>query len=260
MAKLIDLTGQKIDKLTVLEKASSRCNHVYWKCICECGNYCEKSSEYLRSSLRPRDCGCSLIKNKKIKAAEERFNRHIGERYGNLTVIANTGKRTNKEPIWLCKCDCGNYKEVPTGALRTGHTQSCGCLRIGAHSEDITGNKYGKLTVLVRDPDFPEKWICKCECGNLKSITSTNLRKGITSSCGCINYSIGEYNINKLLTDNNISFKKEYTDKELKQKRFDFAILNDNNEVIRLIEYDGEQHYKPDRGDWDKHDCLEARQ
>ena len=40
MAKLIDLTGQKFDKLLVLEKAPSRARHTYWKCQCDCGNIC----------------------------------------------------------------------------------------------------------------------------------------------------------------------------------------------------------------------------
>ncbi len=36
MAKLIDLTGQRFDKLIVLEKAPSRKRHTYWKCQCDC--------------------------------------------------------------------------------------------------------------------------------------------------------------------------------------------------------------------------------
>ena len=32
MATLIDLTGKKIDKLLVLEKALPHNNHVWWKC------------------------------------------------------------------------------------------------------------------------------------------------------------------------------------------------------------------------------------
>lgn len=259
MPKLINLVGQQFGLLTVLEKAPSQKRHVYWKCQCKCGNICEKSGESLRSG-RCLDCGCQMKKIQKQEQAAARVNKHIGERYGKLTVIANTGKRTKKEPIWLCKCDCGNYKEVPTGSLMSGHTQSCGCLRIGAHSKDITGNKYGKLTVLYRDINNPTKWICQCECGNIKSITSHNLQHNMTTSCGCINYSIGEKNIINILNDNNIKYIKEYCNSELKLKRFDFALLDNNEHIYRLIEYDGEQHYKGNRGTWDKNDTLEKRQ
>lgn len=65
MAKLIDLTGQKFDKLTVIEKAPSRKKHVYWKCICDCGRECEISGESLRRN-QPHNCGiCELKKTKK---------------------------------------------------------------------------------------------------------------------------------------------------------------------------------------------------
>lgn len=57
MAKLIDLTGTKIDKLTILEKAPSRHRHVYWKCQCDCGNECDIDSYLLRHS-HTQSCGC----------------------------------------------------------------------------------------------------------------------------------------------------------------------------------------------------------
>ena len=55
--------------------------------------------------------------------------------------------------------------------------------------------------------------------------------------------SIGEFNIIQILNQNNIKYKKEYCFPG-SIFRFDFAILNENNEVIRLIEFDGEQHYE----------------
>lgn len=57
---------------------------------------------------------------------------------------------------------------------------------------DITGKKYGLLTVISRDLDFKSpkhtKWICKCECGNTKSIYKDALISGSTKSCGCQMY------------------------------------------------------------------------
>ena len=56
MAKLIDLTGQRFDKLIVLEKAPSRKRHTYWKCQCDCGNQIIVSQRSLMNS-KNRDCG-----------------------------------------------------------------------------------------------------------------------------------------------------------------------------------------------------------
>lgn len=53
-----------------------------------------------------------------------------GQKFGRLTVIKKTGTK-NRKAIWKCKCDCGEYREVPTCHLKSGHTTSCGCY----HSE-----------------------------------------------------------------------------------------------------------------------------
>ncbi|WP_291631441.1 hypothetical protein [Clostridium sp.] len=68
-----------------------------------------------------------------------------------------------------------------------------------------------------------------------------------TTSCGCIN-SKGELKISSILNDNNIKYKTQYTFNDLRSEngsllRFDFAILNDDNKLLYLIEYQGKQHY-----------------
>ena len=84
-------------------------------------------------------------------------------------------------------------------------------------------------------------WLCLCECGNTHEASSNSLQRGGVQSCGCIKTSIGESNIQKLLEDNNITYMKEYSFSDLKNKkvlRFDFAII-ENESVVRLIEFDG---------------------
>lgn len=53
----------------------------------------------------------------------------IGERYGRLVVIANGGKGADRRYLAVCKCDCGNTCTVMEKHLRSGNTQSCGCLK-----------------------------------------------------------------------------------------------------------------------------------
>lgn len=51
---------------------------------------------------------------------------------------------------------------------------------------DITGQKFGKLTVLSEA--FRKKnvyWNCLCECGSATVVIGSNLRNGHTTSCGC---------------------------------------------------------------------------
>lgn len=52
------------------------------------------------------------------------------QRFGLLTAIQKVPSRKGKT-YWLCKCDCGREKEIQTGHLTSGVTQSCGyCMGI----------------------------------------------------------------------------------------------------------------------------------
>lgn len=55
---------------------------------------------------------------------------------------------------------------------------------------DLVGQSFGRLKVLNRDAKHEKRdvhYLCQCECGALKTISSRNLRKGYTKSCGCLN-------------------------------------------------------------------------
>lgn len=64
---------------------------------------------------------------------------------------------------------------------------------------DITGNVYGKLTVLECAGKLDNRryyWKCKCECGNEITVLGTSLRGGNTKSCGCGKYDgLKNYNL-----------------------------------------------------------------
>ena len=53
-------------------------------------------------------------------------------RFGRLTAIKPVGRKVFPNgkscAVWLCKCDCGNKKEVLSQNLCGGSTKSCGCL------------------------------------------------------------------------------------------------------------------------------------
>lgn len=53
---------------------------------------------------------------------------------------------------------------------------------------DLTGQRFGRLTVLVRDRvrRGHAYWVCACDCGNEKSVSGPALRRGGTTSCGCV--------------------------------------------------------------------------
>jgi hypothetical protein len=55
---------------------------------------------------------------------------------------------------------------------------------------DMSGQKFGRLTVLARNPkntsDRKTNWICRCDCGKEKITSGKLLRNGHTRSCGCL--------------------------------------------------------------------------
>lgn len=52
----------------------------------------------------------------------------IGFRFGRLVVVSESTEIKTRRRHWLCNCDCGRTAIVEGTCLRTGHTQSCGCL------------------------------------------------------------------------------------------------------------------------------------
>lgn len=91
----------------------------------------------------------------------------VGNVYGRLTVLDNTG-RQNKwgNYFWKCSCICGNNVEVVGGNLTQGTTKSCGCLqqeqqRLGSvtHGKTKTAEHYSWQDILKRCAGKTEKYV-----------------------------------------------------------------------------------------------------
>lgn len=53
---------------------------------------------------------------------------------------------------------------------------------------DLTGQRFGRLTVIdfAENVNHKNKWLCKCDCGNYKKVSSSDLRANKVKSCGCL--------------------------------------------------------------------------
>lgn len=147
----VSLVGKKFGKLTVVEKADfkgkptkSILKHygnyeertVYhkakgdqWLCKCECGNHTIVTSSCLFTG-HTSSCGCDKKPHKKrvLKIEKEKFvlepNMHIGR----LKILKKISGCSSRDRVWLCKCECGNKKEIKELCIRQG-VKSCGCLK-----------------------------------------------------------------------------------------------------------------------------------
>lgn len=115
-----------------------------------------------------------------------------GQRFVRLVAIRCIGVG-NDGRIWLCQCDCGKCAEVSAHKLASGNTKSCGCLRSDTSRlnrfQDLAGRRFGRLVVLRicgDDGHHHSVWTCQCDCGRQPNISSNQLTRGRTKSCGCL--------------------------------------------------------------------------
>lgn len=256
-----DLTGQTFGRLFVIEQDMEKYaekHEVFWKCRCICGNF-KSVRTYDLTHGKTLSCGC--LRNEKVREAIG--NKISGQRFGRLTVIKQVDSIKEDSGMirtaWLCKCDCGNEVVVKTINLKSGDTKSCGCLNLDSLSErkkDLTNIRFGKLIPFEIDSEKMKErkeydtrayWKCKCDCGNICTVSSNNLIQGKTASCGC-EKSYGEIQIVEALKRSDWVYKREYWFSDLRGDnlplRFDFAIFK-NNDLLFLIEFQGEQHFYP---------------
>ena len=183
-----DITGERFGRLVVLGRTHNIGKDTAWLCQCDCGNY-----KVVRTSgLKTGDyvsCGCKAKENQKPKDI-------TGQVFGRLTAIKRLDRQTTKkEYYWLCKCQCGSYKEVIGRSLTNGNTKSCGCLARELTSKrqskaglDLTGKRFDRLVAIKPSgkKNYEGRlWVCKCDCGNYTEATARGLNGGRITSCGC---------------------------------------------------------------------------
>lgn len=135
---LVDLTGKRFGKLTVIKRAEdcvtkSGKKLVAWVCKCDCGKKCVIKSTNLKSG-NTKSCGCIADKIRRTKRDTPNRNAEdfIGKRFGVLTIEKEIkpyrDPKGNKRRRFRCKCYCGKYKDVRIDELTNGFVVSCGCL------------------------------------------------------------------------------------------------------------------------------------
>lgn len=121
------------------------------------------------------------------------MNDLVGARFGRWTVIGVAEPRKSKKH-YLCRCDCGTEREVYISSLKSGASQSCGCLfrELSAkrRTADLKGRVFGRLhpvEVVGKNRWGDHIWRCTCDCGRECFSVAHDLLSGHTKSCGCLN-------------------------------------------------------------------------
>lgn len=185
----LDLTNKTFGLLTAKEIVGKDKRGYLWRCECECGGEKIVPAAYLRNG-HTTSCGC-IVKNIKENAIKK------GDRWGRLEAerfVRYDTPENGHRAIWLFKCDCGYFKEMPVSNVKFGNVRSCGCKATehitNLNKEDITGETYDRLTADhptdKRDVTGSIVWVFRCECGNTIELSVGTFRSGRVHSCGCL--------------------------------------------------------------------------
>lgn len=118
--------GLRFGMLLVVKRAPKKPGkkHVYWECLCDCGNTANVYTGYLGKPTR--SCGCSA----RVHQAEARAGDEItGKKFGRLTILGFVPNAHGTRGKWRASCDCGKQILVFRSNLTKGNSASCGCLR-----------------------------------------------------------------------------------------------------------------------------------
>lgn len=197
----------------------------------------------------------------KFKRAEQ----EIGKTYNRLTITRIDFERTlapknqkYKHVFVFAKCECGKEeKSYDLSAIKTGHIKSCGCSKFNNPLiiEDLTGQTFGRLTVIGRDIERDQQerdekgvrsgnahWLCRCSCGNPKmaSVLGYRLKCGETKSCGCI--------VSEMITARN----KDLSVKRNKPEKYkDNSLVINEDGSIRVYDENKDYSFLVDKEDYE---------
>lgn len=124
------------------------------------------------------------------------FIDYKGQRFGNLTALEFV-KRENNMTYWRFRCDCGKEYVCAIGNIKKRNGITCTCNK--KPKKDLTGLKFGKLKPikpLRQNNDGYWIWLCQCDCGNTKEVSSKLLLQNLTTSCGCARFKENAYRNN----------------------------------------------------------------
>ena len=144
--KLIDLTGKKFNRLTVIRRAYDKDKHPAWLCKCDCGNETVVLGTYLKNG-KIKSCGC--FRKEYLKEKMNEMNKSLGKETHGQTesrlyniwggIKSRCGNKNyehyGKRGISVCDEWKNSFISFRDWAMQNGYTENLTIDRI-----DVNGN------------------------------------------------------------------------------------------------------------------------
>lgn len=239
--KNIEVLGKYVNMRTKIKVKHIDCGHVW-----------EVSPRSLIKNV-----GCPKCANN-VKRTTQEFKEEINSlTKGKYIVLGNY--KSNREKIKIKHCECGHTfymtpKSFLGGQRCPKHRYEKSSLSNRIDEDEIhkrLKDNLGTEYIMIEYNGSASNGLFKhVKCNKEFKSVPYQMIKGVTGCPHCYK-SKGEDLVEKYLIENKYDYKKQYTFKDCKNIRplpFDFAIFK-NDELMYLIEYDGEQHFKPKFGE-----------
>lgn len=233
---------------------------------CSCGNkFSRKFSNVLSNNqILCLSCSSKELSEKNRKRALESYDSLIdfvnNSNFGIEILSGFDEYKNNKTPLRTI-CSCGDIYYPTANSLK--RSLNTNCKKCGNKKTGLKNRKpKDEILKAIRDEgydvlDYEHKngqhWIkVSCENNNHKSYTVDWGNFSMGNRCPYCNLSKGEEKVKEVLIDSGFDFEREVVFDELVginggDLRYDFKVYYEESFV--LVEYDGEQHYKPKFGD-----------
>lgn len=171
MPKMIDLTGQRFGRLTVLGRAENKGLATMWECLCDCGNLKFIASSSLRNGIT-KSCGClqrEMVSTTMMthgKSKTSLYNKWHGIKQRCENQNNSCFKDYGGRGIKLCD-EWQNFDSFQEWALENGYQDELTIERINNNGNYEPGNC---------------KWVTRKEQGNNKRNNRLLSYKGETKT------------------------------------------------------------------------------
>ena len=245
--EVIEKLKIKNPKIILINDFLGMKNNSNFKCLI-CDNSFKANSYNIINGIS----GCSICS----KIDTKKFTNKVNEIHNfNIKVL---GEYVNNKTKIEVICNICDYKWFTEPRHLIAGNKCLICTRKNSnldkrktHDDFIKKVKsihHDRITILEEYVNWKTKIQAKCnKCEHIWSVRASSLHSSGCPKCKC---SKGELLIDKILRDLQLKYIYQYKFEGLKTEddgspTFDFVILDKENKIKKVIEYDGEQHFKP---------------